>query len=144
MDDFKLGMSLSEVLKLFHSVVDNKIGLKGYSKTDFYIIMYLSNNNGSDVTQKDLCEFTFTKAPTISIALSKLENMGIVIRTKSDKDNRKMVVKLTDKGDEVFVNIKDIIRNENKNALSVLTEDERAIFFNSLDKIKTHLEVDNA
>lgn len=143
MEDFKLGKSLGKLLKLFFNDIDKKMTTKGYSRTDFYILNYLDKNKDMDVSQRDLCEYTYMKAPTISIALSKLENEKLIVREKAQDDNRKTVVKMTELGQELHKEMKETIGEENNRILDSLSSEERKAFINTIEKLTSVLEAEN-
>ena len=143
MEDFKLGKSLGKLLKLFFNDIDKKMTKKGYSRTDFYILNYLDKNKDMDVSQRDLCEYTYMKAPTISIALSKLENEKLIVREKAQDDNRKTVVKMTELGQELHKEMKETIGEENNRILDSLSSEERKAFIDTIEKLTSVLEAEN-
>ena len=143
MEDFKLGKSLGKLLKLFFNDIEKKMTKKGYSRTDFYILNYLDKNKDMDVSQKDLCEYTYMKAPTISIALSKLENEKLIVREKAQDDNRKTVVKMTELGQELHKEMKETIGEENNRILDSLSSEERKVFIDTIEKLTSILEAEN-
>ncbi|WP_405284204.1 MarR family winged helix-turn-helix transcriptional regulator [Methanobrevibacter sp.] len=56
----------------------------------------------NDTTQKELTEILYLTKSGITKAINKLQNEGFVIKEKSSKDNRKYVLKLTEKGKEII------------------------------------------
>ncbi len=60
------------------------------------ILMRLARRDG--LSQVELTEMTHFKAPTVSLDLKKLENMGMVRREQSISDMRVTKVYLTEKG----------------------------------------------
>lgn len=56
----------------------------------------------NDTTQKELTEILYLTKSGITKAINKLQNEGFIIKEKSSKDNRKYVLKLTEKGKEII------------------------------------------
>jgi DNA-binding MarR family transcriptional regulator len=62
----------------------------------------LTIHQKNDTTQKELTEILYLTKSGITKAINKLQNEGFVIKEKSSKDNRKYVLKLTEKGEEII------------------------------------------
>ena len=62
----------------------------------------LTIHQKNDTTQKELTEILYLTKSGITKAINKLQNEGFVIKEKSSKDNRKYVLKLTEKGKEII------------------------------------------
>lgn len=115
-------------------------------KSGRLLLIELSKKDGR--TQLDLAHATHLKAPTISVALQKLEKDGFVSRRPDEYDLRATRVFLTEKGRELDNKIKKKIRAEEKEAIKNLTDSECDTLMRLLNKIKsnlieeTHSEVD--
>ena len=112
---------------------DNPIG----QKSGRLLMMELSRKDGR--TQLDLVKATHLKAPTISVALQKLEHDGYVVRTPDEYDMRAMRVFLTDKGRALDNKLKKRIAEEEAAATSVLTEAECEMLTALLKKIRSNI-----
>lgn len=100
-------------------------------------MMELGHRDG--VTQLDLVKATHLKAPTISIALQKLERDGYVIRKHDDYDLRSIRVFLTDKGKSYNrLIIKKVIDAE-QDALKPLTDTEAKQLMRLLVKLRENM-----
>ena len=141
MEEYEIGKRLHDILRLFHSRVNERLEKKGYSKTEFLIISYLKRNQDKDVTQKDLVEFSKMKAPTVSITLSNLEAEGIVLRKKSTKDSRKTIVELSEKGMSADDEIRSAFAEVNQLMLNEFNDEEIALFSSFLSRMSNALEV---
>ena len=105
------------------------------------IMMELSREDGK--TQLDLVKATHLKAPTISVALQKLEGDGYVTRIPDENDMRAMRVYLTDKGRALEDRIRMRIIEEETAATSVLTEAECKTLMELLQKIRENILSDS-
>lgn len=56
----------------------------------------------NDITQKELTEILYLTKSGITKALNKLQKEGFVIKEKSVNDNRKFILKLTEKGEDII------------------------------------------
>lgn len=112
---------------------DNPIG----QKSGRLLMMELSRKDGR--TQLDLVKATHLKAPTISVALQKLEHDGYVIRQPDEYDMRAMRVFLTEKGRELDNKLKKRIAEEEAAATDILTEAECETLIILLKKIRNNM-----
>ena len=131
-------MLISEI----HRLMGDKIREKGddnpiSQKSGRLILMELAKRDGK--TQLDLVNATHLKAPTISVALQKLEHDGIVLRRPDEYDLRATRVFLTDKGRELDNKIRRRIMEEESLATVNLTEEECDTLIKLLGKIKQNL-----
>ena len=106
-------------------------------KSGRLLLMELARRDGR--TQLDLVHATHLKAPTISVALQKLEKDGYVSRRPDEYDLRATRVFLTDKGRALDDKIRRRIYEEESEAMKNLTESERDTLVRLLAKIKTNL-----
>jgi len=131
-------MLISEI----HRLMGDKIREKGddnpiSQKSGRLILMELAKRDGK--TQLELVNATHLKAPTISVALQKLEHDGIVLRRPDEYDLRATRVFLTDKGRELDNKIRRRIMEEESLATVNLTEEECDTLIKLLGKIKQNL-----
>lgn len=74
------------------------------------ILMHLAREDG--IPQMNLVELTHLSAPTVSLGLKKMEEMGLVKRENDKNDARVTKVYLTDKGkaldEENFLRLQEI------------------------------------
>lgn len=112
---------------------DNPIG----QKSGRLLMMELSHKDGR--TQLELVKATHLKAPTISVALQKLEHEGYVVRKPDAYDMRAMRVFLTEKGRELDNKLKKRIAEEEAAATSILTEEECETLTVLLKKIRSNI-----
>ena len=109
-------------------------------KSGRLILIELSKRDGR--TQLDLVNATHLKAPTISVALQKLEHEGIVYRRPDEYDLRATRVFLTEKGRELDNKIRKRIMEEEALAMVNLTEAECETLMKLLGKIKQNLIIE--
>ncbi|MBO5257813.1 MAG: MarR family transcriptional regulator [Clostridia bacterium] len=106
-------------------------------KSGRLLLMELARRDGR--TQLDLVHATHLKAPTISVALQKLEKDGYVSRRPDEYDLRATRVFLTEKGRALDDKIRRHIHAEESEAMKNLTDSEREGLMRLLNKIKTNL-----
>ena len=115
-------MYLADVNKLFFNKVKLEMDKKGYNSTYFKIFKLLSFRG--QVSQLDIVKFTHLKAPTISITLKNMEQEGYIVREVDQKDQRSVIVRLTEFGVETDKNIKKIFKEEESKLINLFSEEE--------------------
>ena len=106
-------------------------------KSGRLLLMELARKDGR--TQLDLVHATHLKAPTISVALQKLEKEGYVSRRPDEYDLRATRVFLTEKGRELDNKIRKRIHEEETEAMKNHTDSECETLMRLLTKIKNNL-----
>ncbi|MBE6625672.1 MAG: winged helix-turn-helix transcriptional regulator [Ruminococcaceae bacterium] len=119
--------------KLREKDADNPIT----QKSERYLLLELAKRDGR--TQLDLVKATHMKAPTISVALQKMEHAGFVMRRPDEYDLRATRVFLTEKGRALDDAIKRRICEEENIAMSNLNSQERETLVRILAKIKYNI-----
>ena len=90
-----------------------------------FILFTLAFNDG--ISQNDIVRATHLKGSTISVALSKLEKEGYVKRENDTYDQRLIRVYLTDKGEKLNKQRKELIESLESKAFKGLTPKEEKI-----------------
>jgi DNA-binding MarR family transcriptional regulator len=125
-EDATPSMYISDIAKLFDVTVSNAtegspVG-RGMSRGYRRIIFSLAHEDG--VTQLSLVKHTHLTAPSVSAALSKMEQEGLVERRADEKDLRQVRVFLTEKGRAHDNLIRETSHQTEEKMLSCLTEEE--------------------
>ena len=87
--------------------------------------MILSHNDG--ISQSELVKGTHMKGSTVSIAISKLEEMGYIVRENNPHDLRSVKVYLTEKGRQLNSRIREIIKDKEELIMSGISPKELRI-----------------
>ena len=136
--DVPLSYMFHEVYKLFHQSIKKEADLLGINPTYRFVFMAL-NQNEEGITQSEICEVVHHKKSSISLLLQEMENEGLISREKSKIDNRQTIVKLTKKGYELDLKLKQIFSKYEAKIYDSLNEDELSQIRTSLYKIITSL-----
>lgn len=139
-DNRPIGLRINEVSRLFFKKIRDYTNKKGISCTYFFIMGAFHHSESDKLTQKQICECTKMKAPTISLTLQSMEEEGYITREKGVKDSRKTYVTLTDKGHELGKNIHNTFKDVDHLMENALTSDELKIFYTLLSRIQEALE----
>lgn len=93
-----------EILYILHKnnrkYLNDALAEYGLNLLQAMCILTISRKN--DITQKELTEILYLTKSGITKAINKLQDEGFVFKEKSEKDNRKYVLKLTEKGEEII------------------------------------------
>ena len=90
-------------------------------------------------TQQDLVRRTKLSAPTISVALNRMEAEGLVKRQSDERDMRVTRVFLTEKGRQLNENMQRLVQEVEDDVRGDLSEEEIAQFKSTLLKIRQRL-----
>lgn len=130
-------MLVNELSRLFHNEMrleSNAIGMKnGYR----HLLFHLAREE--NLSQLDLTGRTHLKAPTVSVALAKMEAEGLVVRTTDRDDARTTRVFLTEKGRALDRTLQERIMQKDMVFTEVLSEEEITALRGLLIRIRNHL-----
>jgi len=104
--------------------------------TQYIVMMYLWENKETNV--KELGKTLLLDSNTLTPLLKKLEQKEYIKRTKSEKDERNLIIKLTKKGQELKEQALEIPKQIGK--CINLEKDETIILYKTLYKILENLE----
>ncbi len=105
-------------------------------RLDFTILMLVAANPG--VTQRQMSLALDVAAPRLTLVCDKLEERELITRTRSEDDRRKQYIALTRKGAAMVRKADRIADNMEKELLGHLTEIERTLLFQLLEKVSVH------
>ena len=95
------------------------------------------------ITQKDLAFLLGIRPQTLGEMLRRLEERGLVERSKSEADGRAIEVRLTDEGRARAAEIAERRKLAAADLFAVLTDEEKEQLANILDKIGAELDKRN-
>ena len=121
--EIPLSYSFHEIYKMFHNCVKNEADMLGINPTYRFIFLALSNKE-EGITQSEICEIVHLKAPSISLTLQQMESEKLISRCKSKVDSRQTIVKLTSKGKELDIKLKEVFKKWEEKMENALTNEE--------------------
>lgn len=133
------GFKLRFMSKMFKNAVKEECAKRGIKATFSNVIMCLACCKDG-VSQNDICEYSHLAKPTISLTLKEMETLGYITREQSSIDNRKIIVKLTDLGKEVDVQIRECFAVAEKRMIKNITSEDLEFFNNILETMKENLQ----
>ena len=103
---------------------------------DNYITLHFIYENPG-ITQADLAELNDKDRNVIVKTIDRLEKNGWAKRVRSDEDRRAFTLFVTDDGKKIIDSYWDKLILRQKEAVSVLSENEQSTFDTLLEKILT-------
>jgi len=131
------GHRVNQLARYFNKKGNEKISPLGLYTSQCGIIVYLYEKK--ECTQVELSKYLCVEAPTITRTLTRLEQMGWVIREEG-KDRREKHIKLTEKAYDMFPKLNEMTDSVELDALKGITEEELDNFNSTLDKMMKNLE----
>ncbi len=129
-----LGYQLAQAAIVTNQVFDERVGRLGELRRVEYTLLALVQGN-PDVTARQLARALAVTPPNIAIGLDRLEQRGLVTRTRSERDARMQHVRLTRAGAAlVEASTRQLLEGE-QTALDTLTPAERAMLVELLHKV---------
>lgn len=96
------------------------------SKYGFTVVearaLYILNELGDQATPAEMSRHLFREHNTITALLNRMQNKGLITKTRDPENKKTWKIRLTEKGKEAYNN--SLIRESIHEAFSVLTEDE--------------------
>ena len=135
--DAKPSMFVNDISRLFMHRVRRECERSGISHGHHKLLMELFFNEGS--TQLQLVQSTHLTAPTVSVALGKMESEGLVRRESDIKDMRQVKVYLTDKGREKVDQVRSIFRGADADMVKGIPQEELDAMTAAMRKILKNL-----
>lgn len=115
------------------------LGPLGMRPVEYTVLtLVMSNEN---VTQKQLSQALSVSAPNMTLLLDRLEERGLLRRTRSETDRRMQMIDLTEAGLELMRRAEPISVSMEKEILRHLSPAEQAILFELLQKVAAHRRV---
>lgn len=105
--------------------------------TAFDILMFIANNE-NETTARDITEIRGIKPNLVSFHVDKLVQNDYLIREKDTKDRRKVILKLTDKTDEIIKDGREIQKVFNDLLLQDINEDELKVLVEFYTKLSNN------
>jgi len=129
---------VSDIMRSIRKIKTEEVAeynLKGIHVSCLY---YLHKSNG--LTFKKLCDICEEDKSIISRSIDFLEKEGFLVCPSKDLKRYKLPILLTDKGNQIAMNISDKIDNILIFASVGLEESERQIMYKSLNLISSNLK----
>jgi DNA-binding MarR family transcriptional regulator len=139
--NYKPGLSIGYLLRdcyrSFSKALEVRIKPHGIGVGQWFFLRELWEEDG--LTQGDLSARAGMTAPTTVVAIRRMVDDGLVIRTPDQKDRRKVRIHLTGKGRRFRDELLPFAFEVNKVATEGLSEDEIRQFRSVVERMKKNL-----
>lgn len=125
-----------------HSILSRRISFRaqkelGLSPGQPKVLDCLIEHEGSD--QKTIASICEIEQATMGSILLRMEEKGLIQRKRMDGNRRSLYVFLTDYGKETALKMKQLFDEEDRCALSILSDDEKQFLNETLEKIRQQI-----
>jgi len=127
-----------DVARAHRAVLDKLTAQYGLHPAQHRMLVLLSLAE-TPPSQKELCEKFGITAATVAVTLAKLEEEGLICRTRSKEDNRVNRVQITEKGNELLSETRVDFDRADEQAFSDFTQDELHTLLRLLEKMKQNI-----
>ncbi len=124
---------ISDLAALHRTELEKRLSSVGIHSGQVFILFELWDEDG--VSQIDLAKNLKLSAPTINKMVKSLNSAGFIILKRSESDARLVKVFLSAKGKQVKSGVENIWQELESNITTNLTETEKLIFLQLLDKV---------
>ena len=144
-EPLRIGSQIKVLSNLIRREIDTCVCGKSTDEptgNNMFIIRYLAQRKNEDVFQKDLEEFFSVRRSTMSNIVLRMEQKGFLIRQPVSCDRRLKKLILTKKGENRHAMMESIVLQTEEKLTLGFSEEEKALLFNLLEKLRRNLESD--
>lgn len=139
----KLGFEICQCARIIRRYMDSNT-VKSYADeltgTHGRAIGYFYRNSDRDIFQKDFEKEFDIRRSTASNILSLMEKNGLIVRLGVPQDARLKKIVLTKKATELHEKVEQAFMKMEKDIAFGLTQEEKALFFSTIEKIRKNIE----
>ena len=131
MSDRETVENLVQLLALFGRTSTSKIKYPGMKSTELNAIVCIKSQEDEHkegIKTSDIGKLLGVTPPSITPVINSLEEQGLVTRVYSKLDRRVVRVKLTDRGEAVYDEAKEMMIEKNKGLMEYLGHDDSCQF----------------
>lgn len=134
-----IGMSFKIISNQLKRVVNKKLG-NNITHIQIFILRFLyENKDKKDIFQKDIEKLLDIRRSTTTEIINVMERNNLLERVDSLSDKRQKMIVLSEKGTKYLKDFEKIVLKTEKEILNNVSQEEKYIFFNVLEKIKNNL-----
>ena len=108
------------------------------SPTQTHVLLYLTEHGPT--TQSTLAEALGVKAPTANGVIDRMEEKGLLVRTVDERDARRRLVRLTEKGGTFVEELKECFDRAEEAIVQGFSREEQELLRSFLRRIIENLE----
>jgi DNA-binding MarR family transcriptional regulator len=135
-DELRIGKKMIVFSNRLHRTIGKEVAQFGITGVQSRILGFVCGESKSkDIFQKDIEEELDIRRSSVTSVLQLMEKNGFIKRESSCDDARLKKIVITEKGIETNNKVFDIINEIEKSLNDELTEDERKMFINLIDRL---------
>jgi DNA-binding MarR family transcriptional regulator len=130
--------TIEKSIKKYRQYSQKKLIAAGHSITiDQWLILSILKNH-PDKSLNEIAEKGFKDAASVSRITNLLVKSGLLERFVSEKDRRRVEIRITPSGEKTLIAVKKIVLSNRENALKGITKTEIDLLNTLLNKIITN------
>ncbi|NLC43201.1 MAG: MarR family transcriptional regulator [Clostridiales bacterium] len=123
--------------KKHRTVMQSYLDETGVYQAQHRLLMIISRR--PNLSQIKLAEVMEVSTATIAVSLKKLEKAGLITKTMDETDNRLNRIVITDIGNQVVEQSKQIFQSTEKKIFEGFTEEEKSTLSELMERLHTNL-----
>lgn len=132
--DFSVKATWLAIAKMY-----NVLGAEhGITHSNGFVLLNIDKEHGTPATK--IAPLMGMEARSLSRMLKTMEEEGLIYRRQDDKDRRKVMICLTDKGKIKRELSRQVVKEFNKRVREAISEEKMQVFFEVIDKINEVVE----
>lgn len=136
--DQTLGYNINMVAHFLQNIYNQRLGEYGLTHSQAKVIYFLAK--AGEQSQTDLQKRLHIKASSMNGLIETLLKHERIAKRSCQKDKRTKLVKLTDKGNELYAVILNIIEEIESEAAQGLSKEEQQVMVSWLQKMQENLK----
>ncbi len=134
--NLKLLISISALYTRVSKAVEKKLSIHGVSFSEFLVMHQLAQTHLKIMRRIDLAEAIGLSASGVTRLLNPMEKLNIVKKEASARDARVSFVKLTDTGENLYIDVLQSVKETTDLLFESLQTDQIKNFLNIISTIK--------
>ena len=128
---------LKEEMKFIKSLTNSDL-----SSREVHVIEYVGKNNGK-VTITDIAEAMQITLASITVMVNKLEEKGLLVKKKDEKDGRSVLISITAEGKKIDKCHSEFHSKTVKKIAGGLTDFEKEVLAGGVKKLNGFFKIEN-
>jgi DNA-binding MarR family transcriptional regulator len=136
---------LGRTAKMLHANIDDVFHEYNVllTKQQWVVLKIIYENTNEAIIQNDLAFITDRNKASLTRLINCMEKNHLLIRKQAEKDSRKKIIQLTEKGTHLFLKTKPLVLKSIEKAQKNISEEELQFFFRIMNKIQKNLKETN-
>jgi DNA-binding MarR family transcriptional regulator len=133
-----LSYLLRTISMKYRHYVYNVLGKDRWGVSQDLAIYHISQQK--EINQKDLVNKLNITPASVSNIVGQMESQGLLVRVQDEKDRRKFILSLTEKGQKMVFHVIDAWTKIQEKTIQGFTESEKTTFFRLLKQLEENLD----